>query len=97
MMYDLPSQALDKAIDGVLNDEPAQPIKATRKRGKKEKKLNLNIPDYGKEPGDYFLFLVNGIRYEKFAKDVQALNPEFVKRSDMDILCKSLVAVLLSP
>jgi len=97
MMYDLPSQALDKAMDGVLNDEPTPPIKATGKRGKKEKKLNLNVPGYGKEPGEYFLYLVNEVRYEKFAKDVQALNPESVKRSDMEILCRSLVAISFSP
>ena len=96
-MYDLPSQALDKAMDGVLNDEPTPPIKATGKRGKKEKKLNLNVPGYGKEPGEYFLYLVNEVRYEKFAKDVQALNPESVKRRDMEILCRSLVAISFSP
>ncbi|PVH89895.1 hypothetical protein DL98DRAFT_579672 [Cadophora sp. DSE1049] len=86
MMYDLPSQALDKAMDEILSEEPTQPNKPKKVRSRKEKKPDPIIPDYKKMPGEYFLFLANELRYENFANDVQALNPEFVKRSDMDCI-----------
>ncbi|KAH7419073.1 hypothetical protein BKA64DRAFT_633773 [Cadophora sp. MPI-SDFR-AT-0126] len=86
MMYDMPYQALDKAIDGILGEEPTQPQKPKRIRNKKEKKPDPKVPNYKKKPGEYFLFLVNEHRYENFANDVQALNPEFVKRADMDTI-----------
>ncbi|KAK0124287.1 hypothetical protein ONS95_009259 [Cadophora gregata] len=75
-------------MDGILGEEAPQPDKPKKVRIKKARRPDPIVSNYKKKPSEFFLFLVNELRYEKFANDVQALNPDFVKRGYMESICK---------
>ncbi|KAK0129857.1 hypothetical protein ONS96_000406 [Cadophora gregata f. sp. sojae] len=77
-------------MDGILGEEAPQPDKPKKVRIKKARRPDPIVSNYKKKPSEFFLFLVNELRYEKFANDVQALNPDFVKRGYMESICTRL-------
>lgn len=76
--------ALNKTMDSVIDDQPSYPRNPKKVRFLKAPKPIA--PDYKQKKDAYFLYLINDVKYEKFANDAQALNPHFIKRSSMETL-----------
>ncbi|KAH9216411.1 hypothetical protein DL95DRAFT_497272 [Leptodontidium sp. 2 PMI_412] len=76
--------ALNKTMDSVIDDQPSYPRNPKKVRFLKAPKPIA--PDYNQKKDAYFVYLINDVKYEKFANDAQALNPHFIKRSSMETL-----------
>ncbi|KAH7342945.1 hypothetical protein BKA65DRAFT_478817 [Rhexocercosporidium sp. MPI-PUGE-AT-0058] len=78
VMRDMPAK------DSIIDNQPSKSRNAKKVRFLKAAKPIA--PIYKQKKDAYFLYLVNEVRYEKFANDAQALSPSFIKRSSMETL-----------